>query len=280
MTTHAITLGRRSRAAVALVTLVGLAAFVWPLVAAPRSAAIAHAGDAPILFAVLVPLLLVVVLAQLADGDMDAKSIAMLGVLAAVISALRPLGGGVAGIEPIWAVLILGGRALGPGFGFSLGAVSMFSSALVTGGVGPWLPFQMIAAAWVGLGAGLLPGLRGRRELVMLAAYAALACLAYGFLLNLWLWPFTSGLPAQVAFIPEAAQMEHLVAWVRFSLITSLGFDLPRAALTVIAILVAGRPILTALRRVGRKAAFGAQPTFEPAQAHVTLDHVPGRMAT
>jgi len=280
MTTHAITLGRRSRAAVALVTLVGLAAFVWPLVAAPRSAAIAHAGDAPILFAVLVPLLLVVVLAQLADGDMDAKSIAMLGVLAAVISALRPLGGGVAGIEPIWAVLILGGRALGPGFGFSLGAVSMFSSALVTGGVGPWLPFQMIAAAWVGLGAGLLPGLRGRRELVMLAAYAALACLAYGFLLNLWLWPFTSGLPAQVAFIPEAAPMEHLVAWVRFSLVTSLGFDLPRAALTVIAILVAGRPILTALRRVGRKAAFGAQPTFEPAQAPVTLDHVPGRMST
>ena len=280
MTTHAITLGRRSRAAVALVTLVGLAAFVWPLVAAPRSAAIAHAGDAPILFAVLVPLLLVVVLAQLADGDMDAKSIAMLGVLAAVISALRPLGGGVAGIEPIWAVLILGGRALGPGFGFSLGAVSMFSSALVTGGVGPWLPFQMIAAAWVGMGAGLLPGLRGRRELVMLAAYAALACLAYGFLLNLWLWPFTSGLPAQVAFIHEAAPMEHLVAWVRFSLVTSLGFDLPRAALTVIAILVAGRPILTALRRVGRKAAFGAQPTFEPAQAPVTLDHVPGRMAT
>jgi energy-coupling factor transport system substrate-specific component len=112
------------------------------------------------------------------------------------------------------------------------------------------------------------------------AAYAALACLAYGFLLNLWLWPFTSGLPAQVAFVPEAAPMEHLVAWVRFSLVTSLGFDLPRAALTVIAILVAGRPILTALRRVGRKAAFGAQPTFEPAQAPVTLDHVPGRMST
>ncbi|MEI8261290.1 MAG: ECF transporter S component [Actinomycetes bacterium] len=279
MTTHAIALGRRSRVAIGLVTLVGIAAFVWPLVAAPHSAAIAHAGDAPILFAVLVPLLLVVVLAQLADGNMDAKAIAMLGVLAAVITALRPLGGGVAGIEPIWAVLILGGRALGPGFGFSLGAISMFSSALVTGGVGPWLPFQMIAAAWVGMGAGLLPALRGRRELFLLAAYAGLACLAYGLLLNLWFWPFTAGLPAQLAFIPGAGPLVNLTSWVRFSLVTSLGFDLPRAALTVLAILVAGTPILNSLRRVSRKAAFGAQPTFEPEPATITLDHVTGRMS-
>ena len=279
MNTQAIPLGRRSRVAIGLVTLVGLAAFVWPLVAAPHSAAIAHAGDAPILFAVLVPLLLVVVLAQLADGDMDAKAIAMLGVLAAVITALRPLGGGVAGIEPIWAVLILGGRALGPGFGFSLGAISMFSSALVTGGVGPWLPFQMIAAAWVGMGAGLLPALRGRRERLLLAAYAGLACLAYGLLLNLWFWPFTAGLPAQLAFIPGAGPLANLTSWVRFSLVTSLGFDLPRAALTMLAILIAGTPLLHSLRRVSRKAAFGAQPTFEPVPATITLDHVTGRMS-
>ena len=199
---------------------------------------------------------------------MNAKSVAMLGVLTAVISALRPLGGGVAGIEPIWAVLILGGRALGPGFGFSLGAVSMFSSALITGGVGPWLPFQMVAAAWVGMGAGLLPPLRGRRELVMLAAYGAVACLAFGFLLNLWFWPFTAGLPAQVAFIPSASMIEHLAAWVRFSLITSLGFDIPRAALTVVVILIAGTPLLSAFRRVARRAAFGADPRFEqPAES-------------
>ena len=28
---------------------------------------------------------------------------------------------------------------------------------LVTGGVGPWLPFQMLGASWVAMGAGLLP---------------------------------------------------------------------------------------------------------------------------
>ncbi|MDQ5974758.1 MAG: energy-coupling factor transport system substrate-specific component, partial [Actinomycetota bacterium] len=154
-TVRAVRLGRQSRIAIALASAVGLIAFAWPLLASPGSSAVAHADDAPLLFALVVPVLLVVVLAQVSDGGMDAKSIAMLGVLAAVIAALRPLGGGTAGLEPIWVVLILGGRALGPGFGFCLGAISLFASALLTGGVGPWLPFQMLAAAWVGLGAGL-----------------------------------------------------------------------------------------------------------------------------
>ena len=38
----------------------------------------------------------------------------------------------------------------------------MFASALLTGGVGPWLPFQMLCAAWVGFFAGCLPPARGR----------------------------------------------------------------------------------------------------------------------
>ena len=131
--------------------------------------AVAHAADAPLLFALVVPLLLLILFAQLGDGSIDAKGIAMLGVLAAVIAALRPLGGGTAGLEPIWAILVLGGYALGPGFGFCLGAVSLFASALLTGGVGPWLPFQMLGAAWVGLGAGFLPRLSGRPELAVIA---------------------------------------------------------------------------------------------------------------
>jgi energy-coupling factor transport system substrate-specific component len=262
---HAVRLGHRSRLAITLVSAIGLVAFAWPLLASPASSAVAHANDAPMLFAVVVPMLLVVVLAQVNDGGMDAKSIAMLGVLAAVIAALRPLGGGTAGLEPIWVVLILGGRALGPGFGFCLGAISLFASALMTGGVGPWLPFQMLAAAWVGLGAGLLPRASGRRELLLLSGYGAVACIAYGFLMNLWFWPFTAGLPEQLAFAAGDPMADNLVAWLRFCLVTSLGYDIPRAVLTVVLILVAGRPVLSALRRMSRKAAFDAPVTFEPA---------------
>jgi energy-coupling factor transport system substrate-specific component len=269
-TPRAVRLGRSSWLAIGLASTVGLVAFAWPLLAAPGSAAVAHSADAPFLFAAAVPLLLVVVLAQVNDGGMDAKSIAMLGVLSAVIAALRPLGGGTAGLEPIWVILILGARALGPGFGFCLGAISLFASALLTGGVGPWLPFQMIAAAWVGMGAGLLPRADGRRELLLLAGYGAVACVAYGFLLNLWFWPFTAGLPEQVAYTAGAPMTENLLAWLRFCLVTSLGYDIPRAVLTVVLILVAGRPVLIALRRMSRKAAFDAPVAFEPAGTSAT----------
>ena len=260
--THAVRLGWRSATSIAVTSLVGIAAFTWPLLAAPGSSAIAHSGDAPWLFAVVVPLMLAVVMAQLTDGGMDAKAIALLGVLAAVVAALRPLGGGTAGLEPIWIVLVLGGRALGPGFGFSLGAVSLFASALLTGGVGPWLPFQMLAAAWVGLGAGLLPPARGRAEIAMLAAYGAVAAFAYGLVLNLWFWPFTAGLPTAIAFEPGAPLTDNVLSWLRFTLVTSLGYDIPRAILTVVLIGIAGRTVLTALRRVARKAHFDAATAF------------------
>jgi energy-coupling factor transport system substrate-specific component len=248
--------------AILATSMIGIVAFGWPLIAAPDSTAVAHAGDAPWLFAIVIPMLLAVVLAQFTDRGMDAKAVALLGVLSAVVSAMRPLGGGTAGLEPIWVVLVLGGRALGPGFGFALGAVSLFSSALLTGGVGPWLPFQMLGAAWVGLGAGLLPQLRGKREIALLACYGAVAAFAYGLLLNLWFWPFTTGLPAAIAYIPGAPIVENVLAWLRFTTITSLGYDIPRAILTVTLIVLAGPTVLTALRRVSRKAAFDVTPTF------------------
>lgn len=264
----AIPLGRNSTIAVVLITIIGVASFMWPFFAPSDSFVVAHSTDAPLIFAAIIPLLLILVLTQLSDGGMDAKSIALLGVLAAVIAALRPLGAGLGGIEPIWVILILAGCALGPGFGFVLGSLSLFVSALFTGGVGPWLPFQMLAAAWVGLGAGLLPRSTGRRELALLSLYAAFATIAFGFVLNLWFWPFSLNLPEQIAFTPGAELSTNLLAWMRFNLATSLGFDLPRAILTVVLIWVVGKPILFLLRRASRRAAFGAPVSFEPVTPH------------
>lgn len=265
-TASAVRLGRKSALAIALASAIGVTAFGWPLLAPPGSSVIAHADDAPWIFGIFTPVVLFVVLAQIADRDIEAKGIALLGVLAAVIAVLRPLGGGLAGLEPIWVVLILAGRALGPGFGFALGSISLFASALITGGVGPWLPFQMIAAAWVGFGAGILPRkFTGAAEITLVGAYAAFACIAYGFIMNLWFWPFSTNLPTQIAFVPGAPLMENLVNWWRFNLITSLGYDLPRATLTILLIILAGRPILIGLRRVSRLASFDTELRIEPA---------------
>jgi energy-coupling factor transport system substrate-specific component len=261
----AVRLGRRTALAIGLASLVGVMAFGWPLLAGSQSIVVAHASDAPWLFAAVLPLVIAVVLADVADGGLDAKGVALLGVLSAAAAAMRPFGSGHAGFEPMWIVVVLGGRALGPGFGFCLGAIGMFSSALVTGGVGPWLPFQMIGAAWIGLGAGLLPRASGRREIGMLAAYSAVACVAYGFLLNLWFWPFLtsdSGFPPGLSYVPGAPVLVNLQHWLLFDIATSLGFDLPRAALTVTLVVVAGRAVLVALRRASRRAAFDVPVTF------------------
>ncbi len=139
----------------------GVAGFGWPLVAGPGSQLSAHAQDAPWLFAGLLVLLVGVVTATISESGLGPKAVAMLGVLAATGAALRPIGAGTAGIEPMFFLMVLSGRVLGPGFGFVLGAITMFASALLTGGVGPWMPFQMLSMGWFAMGAGLLPGPMG-----------------------------------------------------------------------------------------------------------------------
>jgi energy-coupling factor transport system substrate-specific component len=260
---RAIALRPRSTAAVMLMSVVGVAAFGWPLLVDPQ-AGLAHGTDAPLLFALLLPLLLAVVLAEVGEGGLDVKAVAMLGVLSAVGAALRPLGAGTAGLETVFFLLVLSGRVFGAGFGFVLGATTLGASALVTGGVGPWLPFQMLAAAWVGLGAGLLPRARGRAELVLLAAYSAFSALAYGFLLNLTFWPFGIGTGTQLSFVPGAALLTNLHHFLLYSVATSLGWDLGRALTNVVLILLTGRAVLGGLRRAARRAAFTASTTFEP----------------
>ncbi|MEV7191385.1 ECF transporter S component [Streptomyces sp. NPDC093510] len=261
-----IRLGRRSVAALALVSAVGVVAFGWPLLADGDSGLSDHAQDAPWLFAALLPLLIAVVVATIADAGLDAKAIAMLGVLAAAGAALRPLGAGTAGIEPMFFLMVLSGRVLGPGFGFVLGAVSMFASALLTGGVGPWMPFQMLSMGWVCMGAGLLPGpdtLRGRRELWLLAVYGAASSVLYGTVMNLQGWTYLAGSATGVSFVPGDPLLDNLGRFVAYCLATSLGWDLPRAVVTVLLSLTLGPAVLKALRRATRRAAFEAPVTFE-----------------
>lgn len=251
----------RSTLAIALVSAAGVVAFGWPLLASPESG-LAHGGDAPLVFALVLPLLLAVVLAEISEGGMDVKAVAMLGVLSAVGAALRPLGAGTAGLETVFFLLVLGGRVFGAGFGFVLGATTLFASALLTGGVGPWLPFQMLGAAWVGWGAGLLPRARGRAEVALLAAYGALAGLLYGLALNLSFWPFATGMTGELSFVPGAPVTENLHRFLVFSLATSLGWDLGRALTNAVLISVTGRAVLGALRRAARRAAFEEPVAF------------------
>lgn len=267
----ALRLGWRSALVLTLASLAGLAMFGWPLLTVVDPASGPARPDAPFVFLLVLPVLIALVLTQLSEGGIDAKALAMLGVLSAVNAALRPLGTGIAGIEVVFFLLVLAGRVFGPGFGFVLGCTSLLASALLTGGVGPWLPFQMLCSAWIGMGAGLLPRrLRGRAEIAVLAVYGALAAYLFGLLMNLWFWPFAAGgvgatgdPGSQLAYVPGAPLSDNLPRFLVFTLLTSTaGWDTGRAVTNIVAILVLGPAVLAVLRRASRRAVFGATPRF------------------
>ena len=253
--------------ALVLASVVTLGAFGWPFVFEPSGGveASSHGTDAPWIFVLILPLLAAIVLAELNAGGIDAKAIALLGMLSSVGGALRALAPGIAGLEPSFAVIMLGGRVFGRGFGFVQGCLTLFVGALLTGGVGPWLPFQMMAAGWVGFVAGCLPRLRGRAEVLVMAALGFVLGVVYGAMMNLWFWPFGHYGHA-ISFEPGASPTENLAHYGRYYVTTSVVWDFGRGICTFLLLLLTGRPLLRALRRVSRLANFEAVAIFEPVE--------------
>lgn len=238
-----------------------LIAFAWPLFVS-GGATLAQSDVAPLVFALVIPLLAALAAVEMAKGSLDAKTVAMLGVLSALGAALRPLGAGAGGVELVFFLIILGGRVFGPGFGFLLGSTTLVVSALITAGVGPWLPYQMLAASWVGLGAGLLPRWRGRGEIWLLVGYGAVASLGFGLLMNLSFWPFTLGPGTSLSFVAGDPILTNLRRFLTFTATTSLAWDVGRAVTTSALMLLVGGIVIRALRRTARKAAFDAPVDF------------------
>ncbi|WP_115787307.1 ATP-binding cassette domain-containing protein [Arthrobacter silvisoli] len=234
----------------AAANLVALASFCWPLLAAalPEDAA----ASLPYAALAIAPLAAVAVVVSLDGSVRSAHTVALLGVLAAVGSVVRVASTGVGGVEAVFILLILAGRAFGARFGLLLGAATIALSSALWGGIGPWSPFQIFACAWVGAGAGLLPRLvRGKAELWMLCGYGIVSSYLFGLLTNLWFWPFAVGAGTGISYVPGAPLGTNLSSFLLYSLLTSTaGWDTLRAATTIIGISVVGRAILAALRRV------------------------------
>lgn len=263
-----------------LTCVVGVAAFLWPFVLSSPEA-IAQGQDLPWLFTVLMALLAMLVLAELSASGLSAHNVAVLGALAAIGGALRVLSAGTAGLEPIFALLVLGGRVLGARLGFLMGSMALLTGAFLTGGVGPWTPFQMIGCGWVAMGAGLLPRVSGRREVVMLVGYGVLASMAYGALLNLWFWPFAGATsPAGAGFVTGDGAMANLVRYALFYVVTSLGWDLSRGLFTAVLVAFGGRRVLASLRRATRRASFAALPATATAATAAAATDEPASQVT
>lgn len=248
--------------------LVAAAAFLWPLIAtaAPSQAQAA----VPYIALSLAPLAIVLVLAALDGSVREAHTLALLAVLTAVGAAIRIASTGVGGVEALFVLLILAGRAYGARFGLLLGAASIALSAFMWGGIGPWMPFQMFACGWVGAGAGLLPRrLRGGAEIAMLAVYGVVASYLFGLIMNLWFWPFAVGSDTSISYVPGGNLGENVGNFLVYSLLTSTaGWDTLRAVTTVIGLALVGRALLRSLRRAKPVAA----TALAPQRARITVE--------
>ena len=239
------------------VSAVGVAAFLYPFLLAdvtPRGEASARAEDAPLVFALLLSLALLLLVIELTSRRMNAKTVSLLAVLMVAAAALR-IPTLPAGANAFFFLVIVGGYVFGPRLGFLLGAGGFFVSAFVVGGFGPWLPYQMFAAGWLGLTAGWLSTALGglmrrnkRSELIALAVFAGAWGFLFGAIMNLWFWPYVAQ-GDSISWRPGLGLGETLQRYWSFYLLTSAGWDGWRALANVALVLVAGRPTLDLLVR-------------------------------
>ena len=237
----------------ALGAVIGVAAFAYPFVLPQTALAeTAHVADAPLLTTFLIVISLAVLLVEVQGQAVSAKVVAALGVLVAITAVLRfmevvfPV---VGGFTPIFVPIILAGYVFGARFGFLLGTMALLASALVTGGVGPWLPYQMFTAGWVGMSAGWLPRPTNQRaQLAILAGFGFLWGLLFGVIMNLYFWPFAVDSGA-TSWQPGNGLWDGIGRYATFYLVTSLIWDLGRALGNLVLILALGMPTVRALIR-------------------------------
>lgn len=236
-------------------------------------------GQMPLTMTFLLGLCLLVLLFEAQGPMVNTKLIALLGILVAINSALRFIETaipGPGGFTPIFFLIILVGYVFGGRVGFLMGALTLLVSALVTGGVGPWLPAQMFTAGWVGMSAPLIrlvsTIMAAKRtisksqtttsELLLLTGFGMLWGFLYGAIMNLWQWPFIAGPQSQsyAAGLGFVATLQHYLA---FYLVTSLAWDAIAASGNVLLILAFGAPALRALRRFKQRFEYKYTPMSE-----------------
>ncbi|MFL7840450.1 MAG: ECF transporter S component [Candidatus Promineifilaceae bacterium] len=242
---------------------IGVGVFLYPLILPAVSQSTNSLGgdfqQSQALTMVLLTLTIGVLLLEMQGQTTSAKTIAAMGLLIAATSVLRFIEvaiPGPGGFSPIFVPIIIAGYVFGARFGFLMGSLTMLVSALLTGGVGPWLPYQMFAVGWVGLTAGLLPQIENPiAQITMLAVFAFIWGLLYGLLMNLYYWPFLSSAVSESA---ETVQRfgATLANYGAFYLATSFVWDLTRGIGNLVLMIALGLPAVRALERFRDKFRF------------------------
>lgn len=85
-----------------------------------------------------------------------------------------------------------------------------------------------------------------------------MSAFAYGWLMDLAFWPFALGTGTDASYVAGAPLLDNLRRYVVFNALTSMGWNLMRAVVNVVAIALLGPAMLRILRRAARRAHFVA----------------------
>jgi len=240
-----------------LISLPGLALFFWPFFAATPA-------EAPA-FALAVGCLLALGLVEIGTRRLDSRGLALLAALAAVDAGLRlAVVIGIAGFSPFFFLVLCAGYVFGPSYGFLCGSFALLVSALATGGAGPWVPYQMFAAGWVGVVAGVAGRWRspsfGWRDVLLLGLAGAVTGFAFGALTDIQVWVGAYRGAGELGWEPGMSTATSLLHFGRFYLVTSLAYDSFRAGGNVVMVLLLAAPVVAALERVRARFTFEVVP--------------------
>jgi energy-coupling factor transport system substrate-specific component len=244
-------------------TFIGIGVFLYPFILPATlhlsSPLRGNFQQSQALVMILLTLTIGALLLEMQGQTTSAKIIAAMGLLIAATSVLRFIEvaiPGPGGFSPIFIPIIIAGYVFGPRFGFLMGSLTMLVSALLTGGVGPWLPYQMFVVGWVGLTAGLLPRVENSIvQIIMLAVFAFIWGLLYGLIMNLYYWPFLSSGVTE-SFEAGFGLRYKLANYGAFYLTTSFVWDLTRAIGNLTLMVALGLPTVRALERFRDKFQF------------------------
>lgn len=136
---------------------------------------------------------------------MPTKKLALLGVLIALCVVGRIAFASIPNVQPVTAIIIICSFWMGPITGLILACGSTIASNMVLGS-GTWTVTQIIAWAIIGLTSGIIGKWFKKTPVVILALYAGLCGLLYGFVMSLerlvvgkLFWPYyLAGIPFDV----------------------------------------------------------------------------------
>jgi len=173
---------KKSHIFLALILVIGTAAFVIPTFDSPLLNSLLNWG---VIATILVILTTVAFFFEFEAAAVGSKEIALVAMLGTISAVLRVPFAAIPNVQPCTYLIICTGYVFGPVAGFTVGAITALVSNFFLG-QGPWTLYQMIAWGLAGVSTGYLS--RFSMNTRLLVVFGILWGYLFGWITNIWFW--------------------------------------------------------------------------------------------